>query len=720
SEEEIARKVMEIAEEFLGLNYGGFWGVDEARRVLVKLADVPKEENPRLPELSLDSEKGIIAAAARTGEAIYVPDTRKEPRYIRFHPGLLSEFAVPIKVGGRVVGVLNSEKEEVDGFTPDERESLVALASQAAIALETIRLRKGLQEQLEELTREASRRSMVQEIASLAASSLDVREILNLAAAKMVEVFQVDHCGIVLFDIERMEGEVAAEYPPQGVLGTKIELEGYPAAHYLIETGKPLPIADVETEPLLEPVRGLMATLGIKSILLVPMVAQETILGSIGLDVMEKKREFTTDEVDLAFTIAHQISIALQNAYLYEDIQRRYYQMAALQDATKVLNSELDLEGVLNLLTNICIGLLNADRSAICLFDETGEQLKCIANEGLSPLYVATLERCILWPSDIKEKPPPLIASDVLKEPLLAHIRGATIDEGISSAMLLPLFHRGRLEGMLGVFYDEPHKFAPGQVSLAQTLADQAAVAIGNALLFQEVRKAGEEWATTFNAIQDGIVILDQNHRIVRANEAFARLMGVPLEELPGSRCYEIVHKSRRLPPLCPALNVKEIVEPSQIEIKDPSSGRILNIAHYPIKDSRGYVRGLVCVYKDVTEEKRLQEHLLQAEKLASLGRMAAGLAHELNNPLTTVLGYARMLQENAPQEFKKGLKEIEAQAWRAASIVRGVLDFAEQRPPYRYKVSINELLEEAISSQQHRLESNNIEIKRKLDPSLP
>ncbi len=716
-EEDLANQVIEIARQVVGLNDGAVWLKDDETGELICVASLRQTPQQRI---KADAPDYFVSEAFRSGEPLYVPDITAS-RYKPPLPQGRSCFAVPLYAAGRAVGVFCGGKAAPDAFGPGDRELILALAGQASIALENLRLRQGLEKQLNELAYEVTSRTLVQEIASLAASSLDVYKILSVAAAKMTEVFEVDHCGMVLFDTEVMQGEVVAEYPLKGALGARIDLREYPAAMYLIENRKPLNVPDTEAEPLLDPIRTSLRSLNVKSMLLVPMIAQEAVLGSIGLDVVGKKREFTTPEIELALTIANQIAVAIQNARLYEDLQRRYHQMAALQDAVKAINSELELKHMLDLLIGVCIGLLDADRSAICLFEDKSARLRCIASENLSSPFIEVLERHSIWPPDVKEPPPPLVVSDVLKEPVLADIRGRLVDEGISSLMYLPLYHRRRLMGVLAVFYNEPHSFSPGEVALAQTLADQAAVAIGNALLFQEVKKAGEEWEATFNAIQDGVVIVDSKHHIRRANEAFARMVGASLKEIVGRKCHEVLHKLHGLHALCPAVQVFESAEPKTIEIEEQSLGLVLRITHYPILDASGKPVGMVIVHRDITEERRLQEHLFQTEKLASLGRMAAGLAHELNNPLTSVLGYAAVLQkEELPEETKQILREIENQARRASNIVRAVLDFAEQRPPYRYKVNLNELIEGILSFNVHRLEGQGIKVVKDLDPDLP
>jgi len=706
-EVKIAQAVSEIARDIVRVSSCSLWLWDESKRAFVEIDGERRELSP-VPESPLS---GII----RTGEPIYISDLSAEPIQIASPSEAGSCFLAPIQTTGRIHGFLAGVKSLKDGFSPEEQELMVALAEQASVALENAKLRHGLKSQLQDLTQEITRRTLIQEIASLAVSTFDIKRILNVTTAKIVETLGVDHCAIVLFNLEKMEGTVEAEYPVHDSIGLKIDLKAYPAFSHIIETRKPLIVHDVETEPLVEPIRNLLLMAGVRSFLLVPILLQENIVGSIGLEVKGEKRPFSPVEVELVQAIANQLAMAIHNSRLYQEIQTRYHQLASLQDSIRVLNSYLDLPGMLSLLTGLTIGLLDADRSAVFLFDET-KKLRCVANEGLSPAFASLLESVQIWPPTVEEAPPPLIVNDILKESLFLHIRGAAMDEGIASALFLPLFHRGKLLGNLAVFSNEPRAFSPTEVSLARAIADQAAVAVNNALLFQKIKKAGEEWEATFNGIREGIVLLDTDFRILRANEAFGKLVDIPPKELIGRSAYEVL-------PSLPEIHHKVAHHhvPSSKEKQWRFKDRTFRIIHYPIKGEAGLLEKVIVIFEDITEELALQNRILQSHALASLGKMASALAHELNNPLAAILGYASLLQlESVPDKVKEALKEVELHARRASNIVKAIADFAEQKPAPKLKVNVNQLLEETIAFHLSELKARKVKVFKEFDPALP
>ncbi len=707
-EAKIAQTVAEIARDIMQVSSCSLWLRDEDKGIFVEVEGGGEMELSPSPESPLNR---II----RTGEPIYIPDLSKEPINIPLPSEAQSCFLAPIQTAGKIYGFLAGAKSLKDGFPPEEQELMKALAEQASVALENVRLRYGLKTQLQDLAREVAHRSLIQEIASLAVSTFDVKRILNVTAAKIVETLGVDHCAIVLFNLEKMEGTVEAEYPVRDSIGLKFDLKAYPAFSYIIKTCKPLIVSDVETEPLLEPIRNLLLMAGVRSFLLAPILLQENVIGSIGLEAKGEKRPFSPVEVELIQAITNQLAMAIHNSRLYQEIQARYHQLASLQDSIRVLNSYLDLPGMLSLLTGLTIGLLDADRSAVFLFDES-KKLRCVANEGLSPAFVSLLESVQIWPPTLKEAPPPLIVNDILKEALFLHIRGAAMDEGIASALYLPLFHRGNLLGHLAIFNDEPRTFSPAEVSLARSIAEQAAVAINNALLFQKLKKAGEEWETTFNGIREGIVLLNPDFQILRANEAFSKLVGLSPREVVGRSIYEVL-------PSFPEIHLKEEHPyiPRSKEIQWRFKDQTFRIIHYPIRGETGLLEKVIVILEDITEELVLQNRLLQSHTLASLGKMASALAHELNNPLAVILGYASLLQlEPVPDKVKEALKEMEYHAQRASNIVKAIADFAEQKTVSRLKMNVNQILEKALAFHLSELKASNIEVFKEFDPNLP
>ncbi|PYU52505.1 MAG: hypothetical protein DMG48_04275 [Acidobacteria bacterium] len=141
-----------------------------------------------------------------------------------------------------------------------------------------------------------------------------------------------------------------------------------------------------------------------------------------------------------------------------------------------------------------------------------------------------------------------------------------------------------------------------------------------------------------------------------------------------------------------------------------------------PLADEKGNIEGVVLSGRDVTDLKRLEEQLIQAEKLAAMGQMLAGVAHELNNPLTAILGVTELLRERQGEDdsTKRQLELTHRQARRAARIVQNLLEFSRPASPQKKPLDLSNLLERTLQLHEHSLRRNNVEVDFRLQPDLP
>lgn len=141
-----------------------------------------------------------------------------------------------------------------------------------------------------------------------------------------------------------------------------------------------------------------------------------------------------------------------------------------------------------------------------------------------------------------------------------------------------------------------------------------------------------------------------------------------------------------------------------------------------PLSDERGNIEGAVLSGRDVTDLKRLEEQLIQAEKLAAMGQMLAGVAHELNNPLTAILGVTELLRERAgsDESSKRQLELTHRQARRAARIVQNLLEFSRPASPQKKLLDVNNLVERTLQLHEHSLRRNSIEVDFRPQTRLP
>lgn len=277
-------------------------------------------------------------------------------------------------------------------------------------------------------------------------------------------------------------------------------------------------------------------------------------------------------------------------------------------------------------------------------------------------------------------------------------------------------------EEPVGVFLYGPHSSGTGftatERSILDLLANETAAAVANARLFDQVARARREWLQTFDALSDGVFLHDRQGRVVRANRTLARLVGLSFEQIIGRPWFEIIPAGAEARDACSSpLQSGEARGTTEYDLRWEGQ-RTLHVAVSRLSDDDEFC---VHVVRDVTQERALQGQLAQAEKLAAIGEMLSGIAHELNNPLTTIIGFSELLQEaDVPEQVRADLERISRQAKRSARIVQGLLAFARQGRMQLAEVDINAIVAQAVESEQPRLLAGEITVTLDLDPSLP
>ena len=230
-----------------------------------------------------------------------------------------SVFAVPLQAHGHIVGVLALYGEAGRELAPHEYSLLEAASQQMAIGVENARLYHEARTTAAIAERRAENLALVHRISRLISSSLDPGEVVRITAEQMAKLFDVDHCAIMLFDESGTRGEIVAEYPLIGTVGSRATF--VPGQDYL-ETepgrGQPGYVTDIEHDPRIRALRGVARRFGVQAILLVPLISRGRSVGAIGLDQMHRLRTFSEEEIELCRTIAAQVAIALENARFYQ------------------------------------------------------------------------------------------------------------------------------------------------------------------------------------------------------------------------------------------------------------------------------------------------------------------------------------------------------------------------------------------------------------------
>ena len=269
-------------------------------------------------------------------------------------------------------------------------------------------------------------------------------------------------------------------------------------------------------------------------------------------------------------------------------------------------------------------------------------------------------------------------------------------------------------------------------MALLSAVAAQAATALENGRLYRQLRVKADELdrmrefsENILESLNDGIAVVNRDDRVIRWNRRLEELYGLrhenvydrALGEIFDSGFFESLRSARRESPDGAAIYRVPLTT------RHADSRRLLvNMATTPLRDSDGAIAGTIVVIEDISTRVHLEEQLQISEKMASLGLLAAGVAHEVNTPLTGISSYTQMLLQGAePEDPKtKVLEKIERQTFRAAKIVNGLLNLARPTQVDMGPVDVNAVVNDVLSLLEHQLRNGSIQVRKELAASAP
>jgi two-component system NtrC family sensor kinase len=310
---------------------------------------------------------------------------------------------------------------------------------------------------------------------------------------------------------------------------------------------------------------------------------------------------------------------------------------------------------------------------------------------------------------------------------------------GANGALCSPLAVQGQSLGGIVIWEKRPAQFGALDRERLEMFANLTAQAIYGHQLTKNLKVANNSlnashWEllrsrNTLRAIFDNIpaafYIIDRQYRLIAINRSRADRAGKTPPDLVGGRCYQVLFQRQAA---CAGCRVMEIFEAGRSTTRTERRGSAADetteweISTYPILDEDENIVQAILLEQDVTDKRRLEAMMTQSEKLAAVGQLAAGVAHEINNPLTAILANAQMLQRRLPvdDELQESADLIARAGERASQVVRNLLDFA-RKEEYRLELTdVNETIQWAIELVQHELNKHSIRLVFQPDPGLP
>ncbi len=400
------------------------------------------------------------------------------------------------------------------------------------------------------------------------------------------------------------------------------------------------------------------------------------------------------------------------------ELTRRLNELFSLQELTYVLSDSIQVDGIAEQVSHFVERFIPCDGAAVVLGSDPPDRLRVLAAGG-------NLEQLKGTEAGGGEGPGVVAAAMADEKLRTAEGSGANApvvlgDIRARQAAAVPLRAHGMTVGAIAVVKDSVEPYSEEDLRLLSTVATHAAMAFANARFFALVHSGKLQWETTFDALADGVAVVDETGRIRRANRALAVMIGTKLPDLIGlDLSAALVGGSSELADLIKTARGGS--RPPPLTFRSTTLNRILRVGASLISAevAPGWVATLI---EDVTDQKALEAQLVQSEKMAAVGQLVSGVAHELNNPLTSIAGLSEfLLQHPEPGEKDRDhIRVIHEQAERAAKIVGDLLAFARKGPTDVEDVQLNDVAERALSLIGYELRLRDVQLETDLAPGLP
>ena len=347
---------------------------------------------------------------------------------------------------------------------------------------------------------------------------------------------------------------------------------------------------------------------------------------------------------------------------------------------------------------------LKPDRLSVILLDAETNRLAVTYDTQPVPastddplLQLALRRGPLAFPKDVREE---------------GRRRGTELSDAPASWLGAPLVAGGRTMGAVSLSSERAGTFGKTELTLVAAVLAQAAIALENARLVELLSSAKREWEKTVDAISQAICIVDAHGTVRRANRVFADLIQTAVTAIPGRPWIGL------LPPQWSDPVARAIAEPTASTVEIRAGDRTLLLTAIPMADPGA----AVLVFEDQTDRRRLQEQLIQSEKMSAIGQLIAGVAHDLNNPLASVVGFSDFLAEagGIPPSLQEPLQVIRQEAERAATIVKNLLSFARRQEGERTPLPVRVLLDSTLALLRNQLMAHKVEATLEVEPGLP
>jgi len=411
-----------------------------------------------------------------------------------------------------------------------------------------------------------------------------------------------------------------------------------------------------------------------------------------------------------------------------DHVYRERKELRIVLSILESITSSLDFHGVMFQIASRIAEVVGAVRCSILLVEEgtTERAFVVAANDD---------QKLKMLPIDLTRYPEiqeairlrkAIIIEDVEKSQMLRPHVAALLKLNFRSLLVLPILYREAVIGTLFLRASRKRSFTDDELKFCRVVASAAASAIKNSMLYRSLQERAEQQEeaaarieSLFQHSPDLILLTETDGSIREANRAAERVLGCSRAEILSHGMSSLLGGLPSVTELMERARESKVPVAHEVKLTVPGKPeRDLSVTVGFGGDARG---GLILIGRDVTEQKRAAAMLQHTEKLSSIGEIVASVAHELNNPLSGVLGFSQLLrQKDTEGRFKRDIERIVECSDRCQKIVKNLLSFARPSNPERKPMGLNGILEKTLDLLEHPLKNDNIEVVKEFTPDLP
>ncbi len=634
-----------------------------------------------------------------------------------------SGLFVPLLVGDEMRGGISIQNLDREyAFSEVDLRLLTTIANSMSVALENARLFDESQQRNAEL-------AIINRVQDGLAAQMDLQSIYELVGDTVQEIFDAQTVGIAGFDLEENSLQVhylcekgQRHYPNPGELG-RISQE-------LISTQQPLKIDTIEQYDEMG-VSTIEGTETSRSGIYVPLVVSEEVIGALSIESIDYEYAFDDSDLRLMSTISSSMSIALENARLFEQATRRANETTALAEVSRDISATLDLETVMRRIASSALELLGAETSAIYLGDESGTGYRAIS--ALGPI-AEQIKADLILPGegilgDLISNKKAEYVNNSAKDPRALHIPGTPEVVLHERLMAAPLIVGKMVSGMLAVWRRGGTPFADIELDFLTGLAQQAVVAIENARLFNEVERQKEYFKAIFDSSPVAIVSVDTGGKVVSWSPAAERLFGYTPDEAQGRDIDSLLasHPDLYDQAVSYTHQLQETGMLHEKTICTRKDGSLVEVEfHAKAVITKSLAVGYIGIYHDISELENARREAERASHAKST--FLANMSHELRTPLNAIIGFTRIVRrkglEQLPKKQIENLDKVLVSADHLLGLINTILDIAKieagRMEVQATSFNLRPLIETAVTTIQPLVKSPAVDLHTDIPADLP